>query len=87
MFFQMSLHHFRYTKEDYQDMPELKLGRLLSEYGLSNQGEWAYKIDLAMGAFLWPDSIIEILPHTPTYCNYTTVSSVSTFMHAFCIIL
>ncbi|KAH7548149.1 hypothetical protein JRO89_XS14G0073800 [Xanthoceras sorbifolium] len=44
-----------YTKKDYQDMPEWKLDRLLSEYGLCASGDLAYKRQFAMGAFLWPD--------------------------------
>lgn len=53
--FQMPLHYPRYTRKDYQDMPEWKLDRLLADYGLSTQGDLAYKRDFAMGAFLWPD--------------------------------
>lgn len=44
--FQMPLHYPRYSRKDYQDMPE---------YGLSAHGDLAYKRDFAMGAFLWPD--------------------------------
>ena len=54
-FFQMPLHYPRYTKKDYQDMPEWKLDRLLAEYGLSTKGALDYKRQFAMGAFLWPD--------------------------------
>lgn len=54
-FFQMPLHYPRYTRKDYQDMPEWKLDQLLTDYGLSTQGDLAYKRDFAMGAFLWPD--------------------------------
>ncbi|KAL5733157.1 hypothetical protein ACOSP7_032501 [Xanthoceras sorbifolium] len=53
--FKMPLHYPRYTKKDYQDMPEWKLDRLLSEYGLCASGDLAYKRQFAMGAFLWPD--------------------------------
>lgn len=52
--FQMPLHYPKYTRKDYQDMPEWKLDRLLAEYGLSAKGDLAYKRDFAMGAFLWP---------------------------------
>ncbi|GKU91993.1 hypothetical protein SLEP1_g5784 [Rubroshorea leprosula] len=55
VFFQMPLHYPRYTKEDYQNMPEWKLDRILAEYGLSTQGDLACKREFAMGAFLWPD--------------------------------
>lgn len=54
-FFQMPLHYPRYTKKDYQDMPEWKLDQLLADYGLSAQGDLTYKREFAMGAFLWPD--------------------------------
>ncbi|KAF4351382.1 hypothetical protein G4B88_028221 [Cannabis sativa] len=53
-YFQMPLHYPRYTKKDYQDMPEWKLDRLLTEYGLPTHGDLAYKRDFAIGAFLWP---------------------------------
>ncbi|KAI8540002.1 hypothetical protein RHMOL_Rhmol09G0227300 [Rhododendron molle] len=53
-FFQMPLHYPRYTKKEYLNMPEAKLDRLLAEYGLSVQGNLAYKREFAMGAFLWP---------------------------------
>ncbi|KAK3231557.1 hypothetical protein Dsin_003438 [Dipteronia sinensis] len=54
-FFKMPLHYPRYTKKDYQDMPEWKVDKLLAEYGLSASGDLAYKKKFAMGAFLWPD--------------------------------
>lgn len=53
-FFQMPLHYPRYSKKEYVDMPEWKLDRLLAEYGLSTNGDLAYKREFAMGAFLWP---------------------------------
>lgn len=55
-YFQMPLHYPRYTKKEYQDMPEGLLDRLLAEYGLSPHGDLAYKRAFAMGAFLWPTS-------------------------------
>ncbi|CAK7325746.1 unnamed protein product [Dovyalis caffra] len=54
-FFQMPLHYPRYTKKDYQNMPEWQLDRLLAEYGLPVNGDLAYKREFALGAFLWPD--------------------------------
>ncbi|KAK2637366.1 hypothetical protein Ddye_032158 [Dipteronia dyeriana] len=54
-FFKMPLHYPRYTKMDYQDMPEWKVDKLLAEYGLSTSGDLAYKRKFAMGTFLWPD--------------------------------
>lgn len=54
-FFQMPLHYPKYTKNDYQTMPEWQLDRLLAEYGLPIPNDLAYKREFAMGAFLWPD--------------------------------
>lgn len=53
--FQMPLHYPRYTKKDYQDMPEAILDMLLAAYGLSTHGDLAYKRAFAMGAFLWTE--------------------------------
>ncbi|KAJ0969804.1 hypothetical protein J5N97_022681 [Dioscorea zingiberensis] len=53
-YFQMPLHYPRYTKTDYETMPEWKLNRLLVEYGLPVTGDVEYKRKFAMGAFLWP---------------------------------
>ncbi|KAL6977392.1 hypothetical protein U1Q18_026191 [Sarracenia purpurea var. burkii] len=67
-FFRMPLHYPRYTKEDYQDMPEGKLDRLLADYGLSVGGAGlAYKREFAMGAFLWPHDhhLVEPPPRPP----------------------
>ncbi|XP_073282192.1 uncharacterized protein [Primulina huaijiensis] len=52
--FQMPLHYPKYTKNEYQEMPEWMLDRLLAEYGLPAIGDLAHKRDFAMGAFLWP---------------------------------
>ncbi|EFH54299.1 hypothetical protein ARALYDRAFT_906983 [Arabidopsis lyrata subsp. lyrata] len=51
--FRMPLHYPRYSKKDYQDMPEWKLDRVLADYGLSTYGDLAHKRDFAIGAFLW----------------------------------
>ena len=53
-YFQMPLHYPRYTKDDYQHMPETTLDRLLAEYGLSVKGDIARKREFAIGTFLWP---------------------------------
>ncbi|KAK9131012.1 hypothetical protein Sjap_011499 [Stephania japonica] len=53
-YFQMPLHYPRYTKNDYEHMPEWKLDRLLDQYGLSIVGDVKQKRSFAMGAFLWP---------------------------------
>lgn len=50
----MPLHYPKYTEEDYKLMPEWKLDRLLSEYGLPIVGTDDQKREFAMGAFLWP---------------------------------
>ncbi|KDP44888.1 hypothetical protein JCGZ_01388 [Jatropha curcas] len=52
----MPLHYPRYTKKDYQTMPEWQLDTLLAEYGLPVNGDLDYKREFAMGAFLWPNS-------------------------------
>lgn len=53
-FFKMPLHYPNYSKADYDSMPEWKLDRLLSEYGLPVVGSAEHKNKFAMGAFLWP---------------------------------
>lgn len=52
--FQMPLHYPKYTKKDYESMPEWKLDCLLQQYGLPVTGDVNYKRNFAMGAFLWP---------------------------------
>ncbi|KAH7651567.1 hypothetical protein IHE45_20G066000 [Dioscorea alata] len=52
--FQMPLHYPKYTKEEYESMPEKVLDRLLSEYGLPVTGDVAEKRKLAVTSFLWP---------------------------------
>ncbi|KAK7287406.1 hypothetical protein RIF29_00680 [Crotalaria pallida] len=52
--FQMPLHYPRYTKTDYEAMPEWRLDCLLKEYGLPIMGDVQQKRKFAMGAFLWP---------------------------------
>ncbi|KAG2725467.1 hypothetical protein I3760_01G067600 [Carya illinoinensis] len=51
--FQMPLHHQRYTKDDYETMPEWKLDCLLKEYGLPMLGDVEQKRKFTMGSFLW----------------------------------
>ncbi|EXB72460.1 hypothetical protein L484_011462 [Morus notabilis] len=55
-FFQMPLHYPKYSKSEYETMPEWKVDRLLSEYGLPAMGSVEQKRKFAMGAFLWPHS-------------------------------
>lgn len=52
-FFQMPVHYPRYSKSDYENMPEWQLDRLLSQYGLPCIGSLEQKKKFAMGAFLW----------------------------------
>ncbi|KAF3448667.1 hypothetical protein FNV43_RR09380 [Rhamnella rubrinervis] len=52
--FQMPLHYPRYSKKDYETMPEWRLDCLLREYGLPVIGDANQKRKFAMGAFLWP---------------------------------
>lgn len=51
--FQMPLHYPRYTRSEYEAMPEWKLDCLLNEYGLYVCGDVDHKRNFAMGAFLW----------------------------------
>lgn len=52
-YFQMPLHYPRFTRADYEKMPEWKLDCLFTEYGLRVSGDLNYKRNFAMGAFLW----------------------------------
>lgn len=54
--FKMPLHYPRYSKREYQDMPEWMVDRLLAEYGLPAVGDLTQKRHFAMGAFLWPNT-------------------------------
>ncbi|XP_020573148.1 uncharacterized protein LOC110019704 [Phalaenopsis equestris] len=52
--FQMPLHYPRYTKAEYEDMPEWKLDRLFEEYGLpAIARDLDGKRKFAVGAFIW----------------------------------
>ncbi|KAI3441746.1 uncharacterized protein J3R85_001775 [Psidium guajava] len=53
--FQMPLHYPRFTRADYEAMPEWKLDSLLREYGLSTAGDLHHKRNFAIGCFLWPN--------------------------------
>ncbi|WOK93824.1 hypothetical protein Cni_G02525 [Canna indica] len=52
--FHMPLHYPRYTKADYDSMPEWKLDCLLQDYGIPPTGDVRDKRRFAIGAFLWP---------------------------------
>ncbi|GFP91940.1 hypothetical protein PHJA_001338100 [Phtheirospermum japonicum] len=49
----MPLHYPRYTRAEYEAMPEWKLDCLLAQYGLHVGGDADHKRKFAMGAFLW----------------------------------
>uniref|UniRef100_A0A2C9V2P6 DUF7722 domain-containing protein n=1 Tax=Manihot esculenta TaxID=3983 RepID=A0A2C9V2P6_MANES len=54
--FKIPLHYPRYTKKQYEHMPEWKLDSLLQDYGLPiDQGDLAYKRELAISTFIWPE--------------------------------
>lgn len=54
--FQMPLRYPKYTKADYETMPEWQLDCLLLEYGLPViLGDIEQKRKFAIGAFLWSD--------------------------------
>ncbi|ERN04628.1 hypothetical protein AMTRI_Chr01g130570 [Amborella trichopoda] len=54
--FQMPLHYPRFSRSDYETMPEWKLNCLLKEYGLPVTGDLDQKRKFVIGAFLWPES-------------------------------
>ncbi|KAL1195582.1 hypothetical protein V5N11_013583 [Cardamine amara subsp. amara] len=51
--FKIPLHYPKYTKSDYEKMPEWQLDQLLREYGLPIIGDSYEKRKFAIGAFLW----------------------------------
>lgn len=51
--FKIPLHYPKYTKSDYEKMPEWQLDQLLREYGLPIIGDSYEKRKFAVGAFLW----------------------------------
>ncbi|CAN8272807.1 unnamed protein product [Cochlearia groenlandica] len=53
MSFKVPLHYPKYTKIDYEKMPECQLDQLLREYGLPLIGDSKDKRNFAIGAFLW----------------------------------
>lgn len=74
-FSQMPLHYPRYAKKDYQQMPEWMIDRLLADYGLSTNGDLAYKREFAMGAFLWPERTQEATHRNPTSTHFLSLES------------
>jgi len=55
--FQMPVDYPRYSKADYESMPEWKLDNLFHEYGLPIRGDVAFRRSYAMGNFVWPDQL------------------------------
>ena len=53
-YFQMPVHYPRYTRADYEVMPEWQLDCLLRQYGLPVIGDVDEKRRFAIGAFVWP---------------------------------
>ncbi|CAA7028356.1 unnamed protein product [Microthlaspi erraticum] len=51
--FTIPLHYPKYTKSDYEKMPEWQLDQLLRQYGLPVIGDSNEKRKFAIGAFLW----------------------------------
>ncbi|ONK79132.1 uncharacterized protein A4U43_C01F3260 [Asparagus officinalis] len=51
--FQMPLHYPRYTRAQYEAMPEWELDCLLKTYGLTVAGGVDEKRSYAIGAFIW----------------------------------
>ncbi|KAL1830329.1 hypothetical protein ACET3Z_008741 [Daucus carota] len=51
--FQMPVNYPRYTRPEYERMPEWKVNCLLAQYGLPVSGDVDQKRKFAMGTFLW----------------------------------
>ncbi|XP_056846672.1 uncharacterized protein LOC108816218 [Raphanus sativus] len=51
--FKIPIHYPKYTKSDYEKMPEWQLDQLLREYGLPIIGDSNEKRKFVIGAFLW----------------------------------
>ncbi|XP_057533681.1 uncharacterized protein LOC130811402 [Amaranthus tricolor] len=51
--FQMPVHYPKYSRADYETMPEWRIDCLLTQYGLPVSGDLDHKRKFAMGAFLW----------------------------------
>lgn len=51
--FQMPVHYPRYSRPEYESMPEWKVNCLLAQYGLPVSGDVNQRRKFAIGAFLW----------------------------------
>ncbi|KNA08817.1 hypothetical protein SOVF_159270 [Spinacia oleracea] len=51
--FQMPVHYPKYSRADYEVMPEWRLDCLLNQYGLPVSGDIHHKRNFVIGAFLW----------------------------------
>uniref|UniRef100_A0A2C9V2U7 DUF7722 domain-containing protein n=1 Tax=Manihot esculenta TaxID=3983 RepID=A0A2C9V2U7_MANES len=64
--FKMPLHYPSYSKEEYQDMAEWRLDLLLQQYGLPINGRsLAYKREMAICCFLWPEPRSKLITASP----------------------
>lgn len=72
-YFQLPLNYPRYTKADYETMPEWKLDLLFLEYGLPVTGDLAQKRSFAVGTFLWPNYWSWGFSHDKAYSGGFTV--------------
>ncbi|XP_010554905.1 PREDICTED: uncharacterized protein LOC104824496 [Tarenaya hassleriana] len=70
--FKMPLRYPDYRREDYENMSEEELDRLLDVYGLPVLGDLSHKKAFAIGAFLWEKDIVyeqeESSPPPPDDC-------------------
>ena len=55
----MSLHYPRFTKAEYEVMPEWRVDLLLQEYGLPVRGSLQDKRKYAINAFLFPAQLLD----------------------------
>ena len=51
--FEMPLHYPRFSRAEYERMPEWQLDGLLQDYGLPTAGTLHHKQHFAMATFLW----------------------------------
>ncbi|KAG8645025.1 hypothetical protein MANES_10G025700v8 [Manihot esculenta] len=73
--FKIPLHYPRYTKKQYEHMAEWKLDLLLQDYGLPiDHGDLAYKRELAISTFIWPEYHSEdfAVSSVDSDCNFNT---------------
>ncbi|GLJ32163.1 hypothetical protein SUGI_0647550 [Cryptomeria japonica] len=59
VFIRVPLHYPRFTKAEYEVMPEWRIELLLQEYGLPLKGSLQDKRDSAISAFLFPAQLLD----------------------------